>query len=121
MTGRHQVVIVNGRQSKVSDVLSGVPQGTVLGPLLFLIYISDISEGVKANIKVYVDDTKIKRGIQNEDDVEDLQRDLESLYKWAKKNNMTFNGSKFQLVRYGKNEIIKNGTMYFTDEMEEVI
>ena len=50
LTGRQQVVIVNGRKSQESAVLSGVPQGTVLGPLLFLIYISDISEGVKANI-----------------------------------------------------------------------
>ena len=65
LTGRQQVVLVNGKKSQVSDVISGVPQGTVLGPILFLIYISDISEGVKSNIKVYVDDTKVKRGIKN--------------------------------------------------------
>ena len=46
-----------------------------------------------SNIKVDVDDTKIKKGIKNEKDVEDLQRDLNILYKWAKKNNRTFNGS----------------------------
>ena len=70
LTGRQQVVLVNGKKSQVSDVISGVPQGTVLGPILFLIYISDISEGVKSNIKVYVDDTKVKRGIKNEAEVE---------------------------------------------------
>ena len=108
LTGRKQVVIVNGRKSQISHVISGVPQGTVLGPLLFLIYISDISLGVEANMKVYVDDTKIKQGISNEGSVEELQKDLEKLYKWARDNNMTFNGTKFQLVRYGKDEELKN-------------
>ena len=121
LTGRQQVVIVNGRKSKKSDVISGVPQGTVLGPLLFLIYISDISVEVKASMKVYVDDTKVKKDIKDEDSVEELQEDLEKLYKWARENNMTFNGTKFQLLRYGKNENIKNETVYFTDEMENVI
>ena len=66
LTGRQQVVLVNGKKSKISDVISGVPQGTVLGPLLFLIYISDISDGVKSSIKVYVDDTKVKKGVITE-------------------------------------------------------
>ena len=85
-----------------------------------LIYISDISEGVKSNIKVYVDDTKVKRGIKNEAEVEELQEDLDTLYKWATKNNMTFIGSKFQLMRYGNNEELKSETIYFTDQMEDV-
>ena len=108
LTGRQQVVIVNGRKSKVSDVISGVPQGTVLGPLLFLIYISDISEGVKAKLKVYVDDTKVMRSIKDETEVEELQEDLETMYKWADTNTMTFNGAKFQLMRYGNNQDLKN-------------
>ena len=121
LTGRQQVVIVNGRKSKVSDVISGVPQGTVLGPLLFLIYISDISEGVKAKLKVYVDDTKVKRSIKDETEVEELQEDLETMYKWADTNNMTFNSAKFQLMRYGNNQDLKNETLYFTEQMEDVI
>jgi hypothetical protein len=59
-------------------------------------------------MKVYVDDTKVKKDIKDEDSVEELQEDLEKLYKWARENNMTFNGTKFQLLRYGKNENIKN-------------
>ena len=121
LTERKQVVLVNGRKSQTSDVISGVPQGTVLGPLLFLIYIANIGENVKAKTKIYVDDTKIKTKINDESDVEELQNDLEILYKWANENNMTFNGSKFQLVRYGKNEKIKDDTLYFTDNMEDVI
>ena len=96
------------KEIKLSDVISGVPQGTGLGPLLFLIYISDISEGVKAKLKVYVDDTKVKRAIKDETEVEELQEDLKTMFKWADTNNMTFNGAKFQLMRYGKNQDLKN-------------
>ena len=68
-TGRQQVVLVYRRTSEVSDVLLKVPQGTVVSPLLFLIYILDISKGVNANIKGYIDDARIQRYIQNKDDV----------------------------------------------------
>ena len=95
LTQRKQNVIVNGTKSKSSNVISGVPKGTVLGPLLFLIYIADIGEHVKSKIKVYVDDTKLKKAIKTEHDVEGLQEDLEVLYSWAGDNNMQFNGTKF--------------------------
>ena len=120
MSGRTQKVIVNGTSSASSSVTSGVPQGTVLGALLFLIYISDIGEKVKAIKKIYVDDTKVKKAIQKEEDVEDLQEDLERMYDWARSNNMFFNGTKFQVVRYGPNEDLKNNTSYFTDADEIV-
>ena len=74
---------------------SGVPQGTVLGLLLFLIYISDIAENVNAKIKVYVDDTKAKNGIKEEKDVENLQSDLDTMYRWAEIHIMKFNGLNF--------------------------
>ena len=50
---------------------------------------------------MYVDDTTVKKGITSEEDVESLQEDLDKLYDWAKTNNMVFNGTKFQVVRYG--------------------
>ena len=121
LTSRKQHVIVNGTKSKESQVISGVPQGTVLGPLLFLIYIADIGENVEAKVKVYVDDTKAKKAIKSEDDVESLQADLDTMYTWAKENNMEFNGTKFQVMRYGKNSEIKENTTYFTDDMKDVI
>ena len=104
-----------------SLVQSGVPQGTVLGPLLFLIYISDIGEGIKSKKNIYVDDTKIKSTIRTESDVEKLQEDIDSLQTWAEVNNMQFNGNKFQLVRFGNNEEIKDDTIYFTGDNKEVI
>ena len=121
LSQRKQNVVVNGTKSNDSNVISGVPQGTVLGPLLFLIYIADIGDKVKASIKVYVDDTKLTKSVKTESDVENLQDDLEELYLWASENNMKFNGSKFQLMRYGTNENIKEDTIYFTEDMSEVI
>ena len=121
LTARKQNIVVNGTKSKDSNVLSGVPQGTVLGPLLFLIYIADIGENVKGKLQVYVDDTKLKKPINNEIDVESLQEDLETLYSWAEENNMKFNGTKFQLLRFGDNNDIKDDTIYFRDNMSNVI
>ena len=121
LTQRMQRVVVEGRTSSPYLVTSGVPEGTVLGPLLFLIYLSDLGENISAMKKVYVDDTKVKKPIKEEADVQVLQDDLEKLYDWAKENGMKFNGNKFQVMRYGPNESLKEDTMYFTEEMNEVI
>ena len=64
-----------------------------MGPVLFLMYIRDISKDVKANTKIFVDDTKIKDLVRNEADVEKLQENLDKLYEWQETNNMLFNGS----------------------------
>ena len=72
-------------------------------------------------MKVFVGDAKMKDSINTEDDVEKLQENLERLYEWETENKMKFNGSKFQVVRYGQNEELKNSTMYFTTNMEDVI
>lgn len=112
---------MNGVKSKESQVVSGVPQGTVLGPLLFLIYIADIGENVESKLKVYVDDTKAKKSVKELNDVELLQNDLNKMYTWALENNMQFNGTKFQLMRFGDNEDLKENTIYFTEDMKEVI
>ena len=76
---------------------------------------------MKGKLQVYVDDTKLKKPINNESDVESLQEDLETLYSWAEENNMKFNGTKFQLLRFGDNNDIKDDTIYFTDNMSNVI
>ena len=60
LSKRKQKVVVDGSTSKDTDVTSGVPEGTVLGPILFLICISDIGENIKSSKKVYVDDTKLE-------------------------------------------------------------
>ena len=113
--------VENRIRSEWSKIVSGIPQGSVLGPILFLIYISDIGEDLSAKALVYVDDTKIKQRVNNEEDVENLQKELEKLDEWANENNMKFNGKKFQVVRYGRNEELKNNTEYFSGAYEEII
>ena len=121
LSGRKQEVLVSGRKSKSSTIVSGVPQGSVLGPILFLIFIGDIGEGVTASVLIYVDDSKVKDVINSENDVEILQENLDKIYQWENDNNMKFNGGKFQVVRYGNDQELKENTIYFTGNMNEVI
>ena len=99
---RRQAVAVDDRVSKLEPVLSGVPQGTVLGPVLFLVHIKNISNGLTVDTSAtsFADDTRVKRGIKSDDDCSVLQADLEQIYSWAKHVNMKFNSDKFECVRY---------------------
>ena len=82
-----------------SPVISGVPQGTGLGPLLFLILMSDVDIGV-LNTKVvsFTDDTRLYSKISYVEDCDSLQSDLNCVYDWAKTNNMVFNSQKFKYL-----------------------
>ena len=201
---RKQRVLIDGEVSEETEVASSVPEGTVVGPLFFLIYVSDIgthvdlgnsigfdngtgcgngfvagidlgngtgtargsgigrdtsdsspgattssstssssssssfplgsssnsatsssslgnSSNSTTSIKIYIDDAKASKAVRGEEDVEELQRDLDSLFNWASDNNMVFNAKKFQVVRYGKNEELKEATMYFTEDTSEIV
>ena len=99
---RKQSVGVEGRLSPTAHLISGVPQGTVLGPCLFLIHLMDISANTSAGTSVssFADDTRLLRGIQDEHDCELLQDDLDHIYSWAEDIGMQFNAGKFELVRF---------------------
>ena len=99
---RHQAVAVDGRVSPLTPVLSGVPQGTVLGPVLFLVHIRNISRGLSegTSSSSFADDTRVQRGVSSASDCSALQSDLESIYTWANEVNMTFNSEKFECLRY---------------------
>ena len=113
LTNRTQTVLVNRNRSRQAEVRSGVPQGSVLGPLLFLILIGDIDKDVAvAFLSSFADDTRVGSKITCEEDTKTLQMDLEAVYKWTTDNNMELHGSKFDLVRYGENESLKSGTNY---------
>ena len=99
---RKQAVVVEGAVSDLMPVISGVPQGTVLGPVLFLIHIreiaSELSSGTTATS--FADDTRVKRGIKSCQDCYDLQSDLQKIYIWAETVNMHFNSDKFECLRF---------------------
>ena len=117
LSERTQRVIVNGQRSSPSVVLSGVPQGSVLGPLLFLCYINDIISGISSPIKLYADDVLIYRIIDNEDDCKMLQRDLDLLQTWAHKWNMSFNPVKCEFLRITN----KQNRTYFPYSIQDTL
>ena len=102
---RQQTVVVDGQRSLSRPVISGVPQGSVLGPFLFLVLIGDIDGEVATSfLSSFADDTRIGHHIAGDEDAQQLQADLEKIYKWAESNNMEFNAEKFELVRYKANQ-----------------
>ena len=121
LQNRKQKVLVKGKTSNVPTLTSGVPQGTVLGPLLFLIFIGDIAEGIDCKVLVYVDDSKMASRVTSEKDLEALQKDLDKVYDWQVKNNMKFDNKTFQTLRYGKYNDLKENMIYFTENIETVI
>ena len=98
---RHRVqrVVVGGEHSTWTDVVSGVPQGTVLGPLLFLCYINDLPNNLQSSVRLFADDCVIYRDIQNEFDSNVLQEDLDTLRKWETNWQLCFNPSKCFVMR----------------------
>jgi hypothetical protein len=104
LTGRTQRVVINGESSESSEVDSGVPQGTVLGPPLFTIHIDDIDDFMRLIelLKKFADDTKGLKFIQGLADRESLQRTLDLLCKWAENWGMSFNVDKCKIMHVGR-------------------
>jgi hypothetical protein len=102
LEGRQQRVVVNGALSNWKDVTSGVPQGSILGPLLFTIYIDDIENGLHNRLIKFADDTKLWGKVDNEDEVESMHEDLRKLGKWSEENRMPFNVEKCSVMHVGK-------------------
>ena len=108
LTNRQQYVVVNGHKSQPAPVTSGVPQGTVLGPALFIIYMNNITEVIKSTIiKMFADDSKLIASIKNIPDRNKIIQDLDALIKWTQDNSMKFNEEKFQLQQIGSNNALK--------------
>ena len=101
LTNREQKVRIEKTLSKSKKVRFGVPQGSVLGPLLFLIMIIDIDyDTLEALMGIFVDDTRLWRVHTGEEDVNLLQYELDNTYKWAESNNASFNCDKFEAIRF---------------------
>lgn len=101
LTGRRQKVRVGQAESAWSEVISGVPQGSVLGPVLFVCYINDLPDIVSSFIYMYADDTKLFRRAGNGEDQEGLQWDLDLVGGWADKWQLCFNVEKCKTMHLG--------------------
>ena len=107
LTGRRQRVKVKGRTSAWIDVSSGVPQGSVFGPILFVIYINDIIDNLKCNAYLYADDMKIYTRIINESDRQKLQEDINTIVDWTKLWLLKLNISKCKVLNIGTHDATK--------------
>ena len=101
---RSQSVVLGNSISSTKIVTSGVPQGSILGPTLFVLFLNDISSGLndKTNILMYADDTKIWREINEENDHHILQKDIDYLLDWALRNSMKFHPLKCKALMVSK-------------------
>ena len=96
---RKQSVVVDGKQSSLIDVVSGVPQGIVLGLLVFLLHINDLPSVVSSKVRLFADDCLIYRNIKNKEDQIALQKDLNLLKNWGNTWGMRFNAAKCNIMR----------------------
>ena len=119
LSNRVQKVLVNGEESNPAPVTSGIPQGSVLGPILFSIYINDLPDVVGNTVKLFADDTKLYSVVDSVERKEDLQMDINNLSKWSKEWLLSFNKNKCKHMHFGtsfhsaysiENEIIRTET-----------
>ena len=123
LKGRQQTVVVEGKQSRWERVISGVPQGSVMGPLLFLIYKNYKNYRITIDLKsvllssqalIFADDTKLIREILSMMDKFALQEDLHRVSEWSVANNMDLHESKFQVLSYtlGRSALLQEMPFY---------
>ena len=103
LTDRRQRVVMGDIISVWMEVFSGVPQGSVIGPFLFVIFINDLSRRIKNKLKIYADDTKILSKMRDSEDQKTLQMDLDEALKWSKEWLLDFNIDKCLIMHYGTN------------------
>ena len=122
LTNRKHFVRLPGGVSGDHPVISGVPQGTVLGPLLFIIMIADINKDIACSkLTSFADDTRVYKQISDTEDCDSLQRDLTSVYKWASDNNlnnMFFNAKKFHFLPLSASQASNKSNVYINPSMD---
>ena len=109
LTDRRQRVVVDGEISNWKSVLSGVPQGLILGPLLFLIYINDLDDNITSNLQKC--GTQVFRKVNTDGDKQHLQNNLNRLVKYAEKWQMLFNFGKCKCLHTGHGNLDANYIM----------
>ena len=105
LSGRQQIAVISGCKSGWLNVTSGVPQGSILGPLLFLLYINDLPDNIKNSIvALFADDCKAFKQIRSQKDCCDFQEDIDNFYYWSKKCLMNFNILKCHVITITTNK-----------------
>ena len=117
LLGRSQRVRIDGQLSEEVRVTSGVPQGSVLGPLLFLGYVNDIWRNTGSNIRLFADDCIIYRKIMDRSDIDELQTDLNRLDEWAVEYEMKINPGKSKAVNFTNSKVKERIRYYFGDQL----
>ncbi|KAL8618799.1 hypothetical protein ACOMHN_000227 [Nucella lapillus] len=104
LSNRRQAVVVDGEKAEFSSVKSGVPQGSVLGPCLFLVYINDLPKNLNSKVRIFADDTAIYSTITADADIKQLQNDLQNLEVWENKWDMAFHPDKCTTLPVSRKE-----------------
>ena len=108
LSNRQQIVKINGFKSKAFTAYSGIPQGSHLGPLLFILFINDKSDVITfSNFLIYADDLKLFQRIDSINDQCSLQMDLENVYNWSIANRLYLNNEKFNKITFGRSNVNK--------------
>ena len=98
---KKELVVLNGQVFTWKNINAGVPQGSILGPLLFLIYINDLTEGLAANVKLFADDTSLFYIVHdNQTSANDLNKDLKIINNWTFQWKMNFNPNPISRYRF---------------------
>ena len=117
LSGRHQAVVVDGHVSSVKPITAGVPQGSRLGPLLFIIYINDIVADIESDILIFADDTSLLANGKTSDETRSiLERDLARIESWAKKWKVCFGADKSEELIFSRNDIPFSAPLSLHDE-----
>ena len=111
LSNRKQKVCANGAESTWSTVMSGIPQGSIIGPILFTLFVNDLPQNISSIISMFADDTKLFLPLTSDSSYEDLCSDLNYLQEWAVRMQMKFHPSKCKVMHLGKDNPRKNYQM----------